>query len=150
VTRAEPLRWRALALLGVPYVGFVAALVTRSLELDETGLRLAANAAHLGLRFGAAALGVGLLVALLLARDRLLHFVGYALYACALAAALGIGAVRALLNSAGGIGVDPAPAGPAWITVLFAAGAALSLVCIVALAAQIVAELRLDDRAERL
>lgn len=133
--------WRFAALAGVPCLLLLAALGTGALEVAEGALRRPAFAPPLA---GAGLLAAGLLVALVAgmvaARSPLVHFVGYALHSLGLATGAGYAIVRAVFNHEGGLAGEPP--GPGWLTWAFGAGAALCLLCVIALLAQVVAELR--------
>jgi hypothetical protein len=139
--RRAPLTWRLLSLLAAPYlvftglVGFDALLVERErIVASDIGNPPPAAIAT------AVTLVVVVLAGMVAARSAPVHFLGYALYSIALAVGLGYGSVRALINKYGGLaGETP---GPAWLTVVLLAGAGLALAGIVAIAIQIVVELR--------
>lgn len=140
-----PLTWRLLSLLAAPYLvfvgllGFDALLVEREriVPSDIGPVPPAAIAV-------AVTAGVGALSGMVAARGAV-HFFGYAFYSVALAIGLGYGSVRALINKYGGLAGEVP--GPPWLTAVLLWGAGLALAGIVAIATQVVVELRGPRRA---
>jgi len=134
--RRSPL-WRILILLPLPYLawlGFVSG--GASWSTSPPAARTAPDMAVV-LAVIAAALGL-LFVSLTLVRSRGLRVVGYLGYSLALTAAFGVGGALAVGNYVGGDHGELA--GPAWATLLLGAGAVVSILALVPLAALIVAE----------
>jgi hypothetical protein len=142
--RRAPLTWRLLSLLAAPYlvfiglVGFDALLVERERVVASDVGQVPPGAIAV-----AVTAGVGVLAGMVAARSAAVHFFGYAFYSVALALGLGYGSVRALINKYGGLAGEPP--GPPWLTGVLLGGAGLALAGIVAIAIQIVVELRGPD-----
>jgi hypothetical protein len=139
--RRAPLTWRLLSLLAAPYlvltglVGFDALLVERDRVVPSDIGQVPPAVIAVSVTAG-----VGVLAGMVAARSAAVHFFGYAFYSVALAVGLGYGSVRALINQYGGLAGEPP--GPAWLTGVLLGGAGLALAGMVAIAIQIVVELR--------
>ena len=116
--------WRRLTLLPIPYLVAVAFAWAGG----RGGLVMTAVAGGASLAFAN----------LMWARARGLRIAGYLGHALALTGAFGAGGVLALLNALGGFHGERA--GPPWLTVVLGAGAALSILSLLPLAAVIVAD----------
>lgn len=145
-TRPRRGLWRLGSAAPLPSLLLLYAIWTDLVTLDGTGFHLVGTIVDLG-EWLAMALGTGLLVAALWARQRPLRILAYAFYSLALAFGFGAAGVVAIVHAFGGPSGDLVA--PTWAIAVLCATSALCAVALLALAALLVDDIRAADAEER-
>lgn len=139
-------RWRALAVLPLPFLVALWALWREVYTLDAAGL-VRAGGSRAVAEWGTASLATLALAACFWARGRVLRLLGYTLWSLQLSFAFGEAGVLGVMHAFGGAHADRDA--PVWALVLLAVAAALSVFALLATAALLVEDVKAADERPR-
>jgi hypothetical protein len=139
-------RWRALAVLPLPFLVALWALWRELYTLDAAGL-VRSGAGRAAAEWGLASLATLALAACFWAGSRVLRLLGYTLWSLLLSFAFGEAGVLGVMHAFGGPHGDRDA--PVWVLVLLAVAASLSVFALLATAGLLVEDVKAADERPR-